>query len=72
MIRRVLLEDLGGHDETLCCQDGYGLWVRFYYRPHGSDLTLGLESEEMFRDVGVVATIKMGLAGPLASARTVS
>jgi CMP-N-acetylneuraminic acid synthetase len=53
MIRRKCLMDLGGYDETLRCQDGYDLWIRFiehykvknlslplfYYRQHGSSLT---------------------------------
>ncbi len=53
MIRRQCLLDLGGYDETLRCQDGYDLWVRFiehfrvenvnlplfFYRQHGVSLT---------------------------------
>lgn len=53
MVRRDLLVELGGYDETLHCQDGYDLWLRFvgkhrvrnvnlplfYYRQHGSNLT---------------------------------
>lgn len=53
MIRRKFLLDLGGYDESLRCQDGYDLWIRFiehfevknvnlplfYYRRHGSSLT---------------------------------
>lgn len=53
MIRRRFLLDLGGYDESLRCQDGYDLWVRFvehhrvanvnlplfYYRQHGTSLT---------------------------------
>ncbi len=53
MIRKELLEFLGGYDETLSCQDGYDLWLRatrehkpynvniplFYYRQHSTSLT---------------------------------
>ncbi|MEK9723184.1 MAG: glycosyltransferase [Rhodospirillaceae bacterium] len=53
MIRRACLEEIGGYDETLGCQDGYDLWIRFieryrvknvsaplfYYRQHGASLT---------------------------------
>jgi CMP-N-acetylneuraminic acid synthetase len=53
MIRRQCLLDLGGYDETLLCQDGYDLWIRFiehykvrnlnlplfHYRQHGNNLT---------------------------------
>lgn len=53
MVRRQCLLDLGGYDESLVCQDGYDLWLRFiehfevkninlplfYYRQHGSSLT---------------------------------
>ena len=53
MIRRQCLLDLGGYDESLRCQDGYDLWIRFishhkvaninlplfYYRQHGASLT---------------------------------
>lgn len=53
MIRRQCLLDLDGYDESLRCQDGYDLWVRFiekfqvrnvnlplfYYRQHGESLT---------------------------------
>jgi len=53
MIRRQCLEEIGGYDETLGCQDGYDLWIRFiehykvkninqalfYYRQHGASLT---------------------------------
>ena len=53
MIRRELLEEIGGYDESFRCQDGYDLWLRFidrfnvkninlplfYYRKHGASLT---------------------------------
>ena len=53
MIRRELLRELGGYDESFRRQDGYELWIRFvrryevkninlplfYYRQHGSSLT---------------------------------
>ncbi len=53
MIRRQCLEEIGGYDESLGCQDGYDLWIRFiehyrvknineplfYYRQHGASLT---------------------------------
>ena len=53
MIRKKCLLDLGGYDETLPCQDGYELWLRFiekykpynvniplfYYRQHPASLT---------------------------------
>jgi CMP-N-acetylneuraminic acid synthetase len=53
MIRKSCLIELGGYDETLPCQDGYELWLRFigrykpynvnvplfYYRQHGKSLT---------------------------------
>lgn len=53
MIRRELLEEIGGYDESFRCQDGYDLWLRFterypvknvslplfYYRQHGTSLT---------------------------------
>jgi len=53
MIRRRCLEEIGGYDETIGCQDGYELWIRFiehykvkninaplfYYRQHGNNLT---------------------------------
>lgn len=53
MIRKSCLVDLGGYDETLSCQDGYDLWIRFinrfkpynvniplfYYRQHSKSLT---------------------------------
>lgn len=53
MIRKSCLLELGGYDETLPCQDGYDLWIRFihrfkpynvniplfYYRQHSGSLT---------------------------------
>ena len=53
LIRRKCLLELGGYDESLRCQDGYDLWIRFiahhrvrninlplfYYRQHGTSLT---------------------------------
>ncbi len=53
MIRKSCLITLGGYDETLTCQDGYDLWIRFiqkyepynvniplfYYRQHGESMT---------------------------------
>ncbi len=53
MIRKSCLLELGGYNETLTCQDGYDLWLRFvekydvynvnvplfYYRRHGNNLT---------------------------------
>ena len=53
MIRHDCLLELGGYDETIRCQDGYDLWIRFieqfkvrnvnlplfFYRQHGSSLT---------------------------------
>jgi CMP-N-acetylneuraminic acid synthetase len=53
MIRRELLEELGGYDEAFRCQDGYDLWLRFierfnvknvnlplfYYRQHATSLS---------------------------------
>jgi len=53
MIRKSCLMELGGYDETLSCQDGYDLWIRFinrykpynvnvplfYYRQHSRSLT---------------------------------
>lgn len=53
MIRKSHLVELGGYDETLSCQDGYDLWIRFinrhkaynvnvplfYYRQHAKSLT---------------------------------
>lgn len=53
MIRKSHLIELGGYDETLSCQDGYDLWIRFinrhkaynvnvplfYYRQHAKSLT---------------------------------
>ena len=53
MIRRKCLEEIGGYDESLGCQDGYDLWIRFiehykvknlnvplfYYRQHHASLT---------------------------------
>jgi len=53
MFRRQCLEEIGGYDETIGCQDGYELWIRFiehykvknineplfYYRQHGNNLT---------------------------------
>jgi CMP-N-acetylneuraminic acid synthetase len=53
MIRRQCLLDLDGYDESLRCQDGYDLWIRFiekfevrnvnlplfYYRQHNASLT---------------------------------
>ena len=53
MIRKSCLTELGGYDETLPCQDGYELWLRFinkykpynvnvplfYYRQHSKSLT---------------------------------
>lgn len=53
MIRHEFLLTLDGYDETLRCQDGYDLWIRFiahykvsninlplfYYRQHGSSQT---------------------------------
>ena len=53
LVRRQILQELGGYDETFNCQDGYDLWLRFlnkhkvrnvnlplfYYRRHGSNLT---------------------------------
>ncbi|MHA2033304.1 MAG: glycosyltransferase family 2 protein, partial [Candidatus Kariarchaeaceae archaeon] len=53
MFRRFILNELGGYDEELTCQDGYDIWFRFlesykpgnvnlplfYYRQHGNNLT---------------------------------
>lgn len=53
MIRKSCLIELGGYNETLSCQDGYDLWIRFinrykpynvntplfYYRQHTRSLT---------------------------------
>ena len=53
MIRKSCLIELGGYNETLPCQDGYDLWIRFidkykpynvniplfYYRQHSRNLT---------------------------------
>ena len=53
MIRRRMLQEVGGYDESYSCQDGYDLWIRFiqrhqvkninlplfYYRQHGKSLT---------------------------------
>jgi len=53
LIRRKLLQEIGGYDESNSCQDGYDLWIRFiqrfqvknvnlplfYYRQHGKSLT---------------------------------
>jgi CMP-N-acetylneuraminic acid synthetase/CTP:molybdopterin cytidylyltransferase MocA len=53
MIRKSCLEELGGYNRLLACQDGYDLWIRFirrfdvtnvnlplfYYRQHGKNLT---------------------------------
>jgi CMP-N-acetylneuraminic acid synthetase len=57
MVRRQLLVDLGGYDESVDCQDGYDLWLKFtdrfkvyninlplfYYRRHSSSLTTDRE-----------------------------
>ncbi|MFO0752756.1 MAG: glycosyltransferase [Thermodesulfovibrionales bacterium] len=53
MIRVAALKELNGYNETIRCQDGYDLWIRFihkfkvynvnlplfYYRRHGNNLT---------------------------------
>lgn len=53
MIRKEILQLLGGYDESFKCQDGYDLWLRatrqhkpynvniplFYYRQHATSLT---------------------------------
>jgi CMP-N-acetylneuraminic acid synthetase len=53
LIRRSCLDELGGYDENLLCQDGVDLWIRFiqryrvsnvdlplfYYRQHSASLT---------------------------------
>lgn len=53
MIRRDVLEEIGGYDESFGCQDGWDIWVRiidrwqvkninlplFYYRQHERSLT---------------------------------
>ena len=53
MFRLECLKQLGGYDESISCQDGYELWLRFienyevtninipifYYRQHGNNLT---------------------------------
>lgn len=53
MVRRSFLEDVGGYDETVSCQDGLDLWLHvdpqhsvlhigeslFCYRQHGGNLT---------------------------------
>jgi len=53
MFRLECLKQLGGYDESISCQDGYELWLRFiekyevnnintpvfYYRQHGRNLT---------------------------------
>ena len=53
MFRKKILIELGGYDETISCQDGYDIWLRFidsykadnvnlplfYYRKHGENLT---------------------------------
>ncbi len=53
MIRKSCLLDIGGYNESITCQDGYDLWIRFiekykvynvncplfYYRKHSSNLT---------------------------------
>lgn len=57
MIRKSCLTELGGYDESLPCQDGYDLWLRFikrykpynvniplfYYRQHDGSLTQNKE-----------------------------
>jgi CMP-N-acetylneuraminic acid synthetase len=53
LVRRSFLDDIGGYDETVSCQDGLDLWLHvgpehrvvsvpeplFFYRQHGSNLT---------------------------------
>ncbi|NRA65830.1 MAG: glycosyltransferase [Pseudobacteriovorax sp.] len=53
MIRKKLLEEIGGYDESYKCQDGFDLWIRsvkrydvkninlplFYYRQHPTSLS---------------------------------
>ena len=53
LIRRSILDKVGGYDEEVTCQDGWDLWLKviditevfntnlplFYYRQHGSNLT---------------------------------
>lgn len=57
MIRKSCLTELGGYDESLPCQDGYEIWLRFikrykpynvniplfYYRQHDGSLTQNKE-----------------------------
>lgn len=57
LIRKSCLEALGGYDDSLDCQDGYDLWIRFvdrfqvknaniplfYYRRHDENLTDDME-----------------------------
>lgn len=42
MIRKSCLLDLGGYNESLTCQDGYDLWIRFIgkYRPYNINVPL--------------------------------
>lgn len=42
MIRKSCLIELGGYDETLTCQDGYDLWIKFInrYRPYNVNVPL--------------------------------
>lgn len=42
MIRKRHLLDLGGYDESLPCQDGYDLWIRFIskYKPYNVNIPL--------------------------------
>lgn len=42
MIRKSCLLKLGGYDESLPCQDGYDLWLRFLkaYKPHNVNVPL--------------------------------
>ncbi len=44
MIRRRCMEELGGYDETLRCQDTYDLWLRFLRRHRAKSLHLPLWS----------------------------
>jgi spore coat polysaccharide biosynthesis protein SpsF (cytidylyltransferase family)/sialic acid synthase SpsE/glycosyltransferase involved in cell wall biosynthesis len=53
MVRKSVLNDIGGYSEEFKCQDGYELWIKvtekysvsninlplFYYRQHGNNLT---------------------------------
>ena len=66
LVRKRVLKNVGGYDESFDCQDGYELWLKvlgrypvanitttvFYYRQHGSSLT---------RDEGRVLAARAGI-----------